>query len=459
MKKKTGFHLTAPQTIAVSFAAMILVGTCLLTLPIASQNGQSVGFLNALFTATSANCVTGLTVVNTLAHWSLFGQIVILVLIQLGGLGFITILTFSMLVLRKRILLRSRVVIQAAFSQDDTGGMVRLVRKVLRITLTIEAIGAVLLAIIFYAYSDIGVGKAIWHGIFHAVSAFCNAGFDLIGDASLVPYQTNIAINAVIMCLVIAGGLGFTVWGELIPAFDSRKVRMHRRLSLHAKLAIFTTAGLLFAGLVIFLVLEWNNPETLGNLNPGGKILAAMFQSVTLRTAGFYSIPQEGLGELSKLASSIFMFVGGSPAGTAGGVKTISIAVIFVAVMSALRGKQRMEVFGRTLPSLLLQKALTVVCMLLSVVVISTVTLHFSEAGNMFEHNIIDLIFESASAAGTVGNSTGITPYLSVVGKSVITLSMYLGRIGPITMLLALNLRLRESSDDVIYPQERVIIG
>ncbi|MDL2327822.1 TrkH family potassium uptake protein [Ruminococcaceae bacterium OttesenSCG-928-A11] len=460
---KRFFHLSPPQAITFSFAAMILVGAVLLNLPIASNDGQSIGFLNALFTATSANCVTGLVVVNTLAHWTLFGKIVILVLIQLGALGFISILTASMILLKRRITVRSRTVIQAAFNQDNVGGMVRLVKNVLKITLTVEVVGAVLLAIAFYASGGMGLGEAFFKGVFHSISAYCNAGFDIIGGESLTPYGNNVAINLIIMALIIIGGLGFTVWGEVIECARNRKKRSLRNrlafLSLHTKIALIVTAALIVLGAGLFLALEWGNPDTLGPLPAGQKLLSALFQSVTLRTAGFNTISQAGLTDFSKIVSSVLMFIGGSPAGTAGGIKTVTVGVILISMLSALRGKSRMEAFGRTLPLELLQKALTVTCTLLAVIFGAALVLHFSEQANTFPHSIIDLIFESASAAGTVGVTTGITPHLSAVGKGVITLCMFLGRLSPVTVVVALNMKMRATDDNIGYPDEKVIIG
>lgn len=460
---KRHFHLTPPQTIVFSFAAMILAGAVLLNLPIASNDGQSIGFLNALFTATSANCVTGLVVVNTLAHWTWFGKIIILVLIQLGALGFVSILTASMVLLKRRITLRSRTVIQAAFNQDGVGGMVRLVKGVFVITLTVEAVGAVLLAVAFYASGGMGPGQALSYGVFHSISAFCNAGFDIIGTESLTPYAGNLAVNLIIMALIIAGGLGFTVWGEVIENFHNRKKRSVKSrlafLSLHTKLVLVVTAALIVLGAGLFLLLEWSNPATLGPMPPSKKVLAAFFQSVTLRTAGFNTINQGGLTDFSQIISGVLMFIGGSPAGTAGGIKTVTLGVILISMLSALRGKNRMEAFGRTLSLELLQKALTVTITLLAVVFGAALVLHFTEAGSTAAPTTLDLLFESVSAAGTVGVSTGLTPFLSAAGKGVITLCMFLGRLSPVTVVVALNMKMRATDDNIGYPDEKVIIG
>lgn len=460
---KHHFHFTPPQLILLSFAAMILIGAFLLNLPISSNDGQSIGFINALFTATSANCVTGLVVVNTLTHWTLFGKIVILVLIQLGALGFVSILTASMMLFKRRITLRSRTVIQAAFNQDSVGGMVRLVKGVFVITFTIEAVGSVLLALVFYITGSMSFAEALGSGIFHSISAFCNAGFDIIGTESLTPYAGNLAVNLIIMALIVAGGLGFTVWGELIENVHNRKKRSLKShlafLSLHTKIVLVVTAALIVFGTGLFLLLEWSNPATLGTMPPGKKLLAALFQSVTLRTCGFNSISQAGLTDFSKIISGVFMFIGGSPAGTAGGIKTVTFCVILISMMSALRGNKRIEAFGRTLPLELLQKALTVTCTLLLVVVTAALVLNFTEVGSAFAPTALDLLFESVSAAGTVGVSTGLTPYLSAAGKGIITLCMFLGRLSPVTVVVALNIKMRATDDNIRYPDEKVIIG
>lgn len=464
VKTKRRFRAFPPRAIALSFACMILAGTGLLCLPIASQSGQSVGFVNALFTATSANCVTGLVVVNTAQHWTLFGQIVILLLIQLGGLGLVSVLTVGLVLLRHKISLENRLLIQAAFNQDNIGGMVRLVRMVIKITLCFEGAGAVLLAAGFYFTTPgIGLGRAIYYGIFHSISAFCNAGFDVLGPNSLVPYQGNVLINLVIMALIVCGGLGFTVWSELFYRSQAHPRRRLRQkwwfLSLHTKMVLLATGVLLLAGAGLILAFEWHNPDTLGPLPVPQKILAALFQSVTLRTAGFASVDQGALTAPSTLLSSLLMIIGGSPAGTAGGIKTVTIGIILVAMVSGLRGRRRLEAFGRTLPLDALQKALTVAVTFLLVVVLATFVLYFTESGNPFEHTLLDLFYEVSSAAGTVGLTTGITPHLSIAGRLVAILCMYLGRIGPVTAVIALSIRLKKGVDSLHYPSENVIIG
>lgn len=457
---KKHIHMSPSQTIMAGFAAMILIGAILLRLPIASKDG--ISFIDALFTATSANCVTGLVVVGTATHWTLFGKLVILALIQLGGLGFMTVLTLAMITIRRKISLRSRLTIRASFNQDDIGGMVRLVKKVIKITLFFETAGAVLLAALFLA-QGYSLSRSVTSGIFHSISAFCNAGFDIIGSESLIPFQTHALFNLVIMLLIVSGGLGFTVWMELIAALRSKKrasLRLKlRHLSLHTKIVFLMTAALILLGAVFFLLFEWNNPLTLGNLRAPEKGLAALFQSVTLRTAGFNTIPQSDLTEISKFTSCLFMLIGGSSVSTAGGMKTVTIGVILISMYSLLRGRSRMESLGRTLPLDLLQKALTVVATMLIVVAVSTILLHFTEQSSPYRPNFLDILYETCSAAGTVGLTTGLTPHLSFAGKIVIIVCMYLGRLSPVTVVVALNNRLHTQTDAVTLPVERVIIG
>lgn len=452
------------RMIALSFLLMIAVGTLFLTMPFASKSGESVGVVNALFTATSANCVTGLVVVNTLEHWTLFGQLTILMLIQLGGLGLVSVLTIGMVWLRKNISLENRLLVQTAFNQDKVGGMVLLVRHVLRITLLFEGIGAILLTIGFYLFTpNLGALKAAWMGIFHAVSSFCNAGFDIIGTSSLMPYQNNFFIMLVVMALIVCGGLGFTVWGDLLFGRRQRPTSTLFQkwvlLPLHNKLTLLITAFLIVGGGLFFLAFEWGNPTTLGALSTPSKFLNAAFQSVTLRTCGYFSINQAGLTEPSLLLSCLLMFIGGSPVSTAGGVKTVTLGILLIAVVSSLRGKNNLEGFGRTLPLDLLQKALTVIILLLVVVLTGTFAIYLIEVGNSYQHTLLDLLFEVTSAAGTVGSSTGITPHLSSASKIILSVCMFLGRTGPITVVLALNKQSRKKPDNIAYPHERVIIG
>ncbi|MCI8611355.1 MAG: Trk family potassium uptake protein [Clostridiales bacterium] len=461
-QKRTA-HLSAAQTIMVGFICMIFVGALLLNLPIASKSGESVGFINALFTATSANCVTGLVVVNTMAHWTLFGKAVILILIQIGALGFMTLITAAMILVRRNISLRSRQTIQTSFNQDNIGGMVRLVKRVVLITITFEAAGAILLGLFFWASGTMSLPRALGQGVFHAVSAFCNAGFDNIGAESLISLQKNVPINFIIMTLIVSGGIGFNVWTEIVRMIknkDKRSLRFRlRRLSLHSKIVFTMTGILIFGGALFFLIIEWSNPHTLGEMPVWEKLQASLFQSVTLRTAGFNTIPQDGLTEISQFVSCALMLIGGSPSGTAGGIKTVTLGIIAISMVSVIRGRNKLEAFGRSLPLDLLQKALSVASIMIIVVFVSATLLHFTELDNPYPHTFLDLFFETCSAAGTVGVTTGITPHLSDAGKIVLIFCMYIGRLSPITVVVALNKKLRAGDDSIGLPEERVTIG
>jgi trk system potassium uptake protein TrkH len=444
---------------------MIFAGALLLNLPAASENGKSVGFVNALFTAASANCVTGLVVVNTREHWSWFGKLVILLLIQLGALGFLTILTLGFLLLgpNQKISLKTRLLIQSSFNQESVGGMVRLVKSVFWVTAAAEASGAVLLACAFRLASSMTFFEACRQGLFHSISAFCNAGFDNIGPNSLTPYQENFLVNFAVMALIIAGGLGFSVWAELLPMMRNREKRSLRfrvnHLSLHGKMAIGVTAALILSGTALFTLFEWENSRTLGGLPPLQKARAALFQSITLRTAGFNTIDQGGLTDISKFFACLLMLIGGSPASAAGGMKTVTVGVIVVSMISALRGRNGVEAFGRSLSLDLLQKALAVACAMLAVTISAAIVLHFTEREALRRFSFIDLMFEICSAVGTVGVTTGLTPFLSEPGKLVVTFVMFLGRVSPMTIAVALNMKLETATDNTKYPEERVIIG
>jgi len=382
---------------------MILIGTFLLNLPYASKSGESIGFLNALFTATSANCVTGLVVVNTMGHWTLFGKIIILILIQFGALGFMTVITIAMMLTGQRISLRNRRAIQESFNQDN------------------------------------------------------------IGTNSFIPFQSSIPINFIIMVLIIAGGLGFNVWLDTIRLFRNKEKKSLRlrmiHMSLHSKIVLTVTGILIVGGMLLFLLLEWDNPDTIGKLTVLRRIQASLFQSVTLRTAGFNTVGQGELTEISKFISCVWMLIGGSPAGTAGGMKTVTIGVIAISVVSILRGRNRLEVFGRTLPFDLLQKALSVVATMLTVVFVSTILLYFTELSGQYHHSFIDLLYEVCSAVGTVGLTTGITSSISNEGKVILIICMYLGRLSPVTIAIALNAKLHRDTNNISLPKERVIIG
>ncbi|WP_423241290.1 TrkH family potassium uptake protein [Petroclostridium xylanilyticum] len=443
-------NFTPTQVIPLGFASVILIGAVLLTLPIASRNGNSIGFINALFTATSAVCVTGLVVVDTYTHWTIFGQVVILSLIQIGGLGFMTMATLFSLILGRRIGLKERLLIAESLNQYSLEGMVRLTRQILLGTLLFEGAGALILSIKFA--SEYGLALGIYKGIFHSISAFCNAGFDLMGDkgkfSSLVSYVDDTVVNLTIMALIVIGGLGFSVWEDIY------RVRSFRGLKLHTKLVLVVTAILLVFGFIIFFLLEFNNPKTLQPLSMKGKILAAMFQSVTPRTAGFNTLSLPDLTNASKFITIILMFIGGSPGSTAGGIKTATAGVLFFAVLSVLKGSEDTNMFKRRLNTEVVLRSLAIVVISLGIVIVTTTVLSIFEKATFIEQ-----IFEAVSAFGTVGLSLGITPNLNTASKIALIITMFLGRVGVLTMGLALTIKMQKSNAKYKYPEGKVMVG
>ncbi len=444
-REKTERSLSPAQIIAVGFAVTIFIGALLLNMPIASKDGQSVGFINALFTSTSAVCVTGLVVVDTGTYWTDFGKIVILCLIQIGGVGFMSMATMFSMLIGKRISLRERMVIQEALNQNDLSGLVRLTRHILVGTFLIELIGAILLSIVFIP--EKGFVKGVAYGVFHSVSAFCNAGFDIVGNGrSLTPYVDNIIVNFTIMGLIILGGIGFTV------IIDILKTGSLKRLSLHSKMVLSMTASLIITGFVLFFALEFNNPATLGTLSTKGKVLGALFQSVTPRTAGFNTIDMDSMRDSSKFLTIVFMFIGGSPGSTAGGIKTSTLAVLILTVLTLVKGKEHVEAFKRRISYSVVNKALAVVGIGMSLVILMTMALTLTES-----FDFLKIFFETVSAFATVGLSLGMTSSLSMTGKILISILMFSGRVGALTVLLALAGR--EKKTLTKYPEGRVIVG
>lgn len=454
-------NMSTPRLIAISFLLVIISGGLLLCLPISHQPEVDVKPLDAFFTATSAVCVTGLTTLVTATTWSVFGKIVILFLIQIGGLSLITIFTYFIVHLGRKVTLKDRLTVQATFNVNDLNGMVRLVLLVIRGTFLCEGIGAIILTFFFLDKGMIWY-NAIANGVFHSVSAFCNAGFDNIGEFSFMPYATDPVINFVVMGLIVMGGIGFSVWRDMGLKLKYKmkpSIKRAHKLSLHSRLALIATAVLIVGGAGYFLIAEYNNPETLGPLTIAGKVLCSFFQSITLRTAGFFTIAQNGLSETSKMVSSIFMLIGGSPGGTAGGMKTVTVATLFLSVWSTLNGRRNIFAFGRTLPTFTLLRSLTIIMIMLLLWLGGGAVLAATEHGSVFSHTPADLLFEVASALGTVGVSTGITPFLSSAGKLLLMMCMYVGRIGPITIILSLQQRSSAVNERIQYPDEDVMIG
>lgn len=451
------FRLKPTQILVLGFASLILLGAILLNLPIASNNGESIGFVNALFTATSAVCVTGLVVVNTLAHWTMFGKIVILILIQIGGLGFMTITTTLFIILGRKIRLKERLIIQEALNQYSLSGMVRLTKNIFLGTLLLELIGAILLSIKFVPdYGSYGV----FMGIFHSISAFCNAGFDIVGDSSLTPYVGDVLVNITVMTLIVLGGLGFTVWLDVIRVSKDKVEKRYSfkkwftKLTLHSKLVLVLTFGLIVFSFIFFLIIEGNNPATLGNAPIKDKFLGSLFQSVTPRTAGFNTIPLDSMNDASKFMTIILMFIGGSPAGTAGGVKTVTVGVLFIVVLSVIRAREDAEIFDRKIPENIIKRALAVIMISLSVVIAVTMALSLSETGSFMK-----IFFEAVSGFATVGLTLGLTGSLTTVGKIVICITMFIGRLGPVTMAVAFSIRANRKNSSIKKPEEKIMVG
>ncbi len=436
------FELNPSQTIVVGFAAIILAGAILLSMPAASASGRAVPFLTALFTATSATCVTGLVVVDTGTAWSLFGQLIIMALIQLGGLGYMTIATLMAMALGRRVGLRERIVLQEAHNLYTIGGVVRFTRTVILITAVIEGIGAVLLSLRWVP--EFGVIRGLYYAAFHSISAFNNAGFDLMGGfRSMTRYVGDVPVNLVLAALIIAGGLGFTVLVDL---------GQPRRLTLHARVVLVTTASLIGLGSLLVFLLELHNPATLAPLPAGQKVLASFFQSVTPRTAGFNTLDVSKMFEPTLILLVALMFIGASPGGTGGGIKTTTFVAPLAVIISMLRGRSDPELFRRRLDPMVIYKAVTIALVAVAFVITMSTMLSFVE-----RLDFVPALVEITSAFGTVGLSTGITPDLNAVGRIIVMLTIFAGRVGLLTMAFALTRR--QQPANFRYPEERIIVG
>ena len=446
-------RFTTTQIILLSFLLVILIGSVLLALPISSANENAVPYIDALFTATTSTCVTGLVTLPTFSTWSVFGQIVILILIQIGGLGVITIMTGLMLLLNRKLGIGDRLLIQDAFNLNTMSGLVKFVKNVLFGTLIIEGIGAVLYMFVFVP--EFGA-KGIWISVFNSISAFCNAGIDIITENSLCDYATNPLINIVTSALIILGGLGYIVWWDVLRVVKSRSPKnrkIFRHLTLHSKIAITVTASLILAGAILIFIFEYANPLTIGEMNLFDKIQVSFFQSVTTRTAGFASVPQENLTNASAAISLLLMMIGGSPVGTAGGMKTVTLAVLICSAFATIRNKNSATLFGRRISDDSVKKAVAVVVMFLTICATSTVlVLATSNA------SAIDVVYETVSATATVGLSRNFTATLNAFGKLIIIVTMYFGRVGPISLAVALGSK-NESQNVISEPTEDISIG
>lgn len=440
-------NLNPAQILVLGFAFIIIIGGILLATPFVTQTGESTGFIKGLFTATSAVCVTGLVVVDTGTHWNIAGQVIILILIQIGGLGIMTMATSVALIIGRKISLRSRLIMQEALNQFTIQGVVRLTKYIIITTFIIEGIGAFFLSMNFIP--EYGTAKGIYYGVFHSISAFCNAGFDIIGNGrSLTPYVENLSFNFIIMTLIILGGIGFTV---LIDVFRTRNFK---KFSLHSKIVVTMTIALLLLGFLFFFIMEFNNPETLGSLSLKGKFTASMFQSVTTRTAGFNTIQLDQMYDSSKLMTILLMFIGGSPGSTAGGMKTTTVALVILLIVSVVKGREDVEFAHRRISRDNVNRALTVIGIGMSLGFIVPFLLSITEKGTSF----ITLFFEAISALGTVGLSLGYTPNLSTLGQIIIIFTMFAGRVGALTIVFALAAK-QQNKALIRYPESKVSVG
>lgn len=448
MKK---IHLSTTQIILLSFLGVILLGSVLLAMPVSSAGAEPVPYLDALFTATTATCVTGLVTVPTAGTWSLFGQIVILLLIQIGGLGVITVMSGIMLLLNRKMGIGDRLLIQDAFNLNSMAGLTKFVQKVLLGTLLVELAGAVLYMFVFVP--EFGA-RGVWISLFNSVSAFCNAGIDIIGQNSLCDYATNPIVTITTCALIILSGLGYIVWWDVLRVTGGgRKKRRFRLLTLHSKIAIVMTLGLVFGGTALILLFEYHNPDTMGGMPLGNKLQIALFQSVTTRTAGFVSVPQENLTNASAAVSLMLMLVGGSPVGTAGGIKTVTVAVLFCSALATIRNRDSATLFGRRISDSSIKKAVAVAVAFLSICGLSTLLLMAT-----CEASALDIVYETVSATATVGLSRNLTGRLNDFGKLVIIVTMYFGRVGPMSMAVALGSK-KVKQNIISEPSEEIIVG
>lgn len=439
---------SALPMIAGGFMGIILLGSLLLTLPVASATGARVPWFDTLFTSTSAVCVTGLVVRDTGTAYSTFGHVVLLVLIQLGGLGFMTFATLIFRLMGRSFSMRERMIMRESLNEDDMGGMVQLVLWVARSAFTVELAGALLFAIRLIPIY--GPGKGAFFALFHAVSAFCNAGFDLFGGGqSLTGFTGDVLMNLTAIAMVVIGGLGFSTLHDMLDK------RSFRRFRLHTKLVLVSYGALLLGGFLLTLVLEWSNPATLGPLSFGDKLMASLFQSVTLRTAGFNTIDQAGLRDCTKLIGGFLMLIGAAPASTGGGIKVTTLAIMVLTVRMVAKGESSIVVFGRRIDRALIQRTVAITCIAVAVAFVDVCALSLMQPDAAF----LDLYYECVSAVGTVGISAIGSANLKPLARILIIITMYIGRIGPLTMALLFSRRQSRAKELLRYPEDRVMIG
>lgn len=457
-KKKKTFSPT--RRIAFSFFMVIIIGSILLSFSFSNQ-GATLPYLDHLFIATSATCVTGLVPFVVSEQYTLIGQLIILALIQIGGLGFLTLLNVMLVAFKKKLSYTNKIIMQEALNQSSMGAIAEYIKRVIKYTIFFEILGAIFLSFVFVP--EFGLYKGLYYSVFHSISAFCNAGFDVLGATSLMNYQSNLLVNMVICTLIISGGLGFIVWVDIRLSWrrykENFKVFQLKRylatLSLHTKIVLVVTVFLLVFGTVAIMALEFHNPETLGPMSWSQKLLASFFQSTTLRTAGFATLDMALLYDPTKLLMSVMMFIGGSPAGTAGGIKTVTLAIMTLYVLALVKGNDTIKVMKRSISDQVVKRSLTIAMVSFFITILALFVLSITE--NL---PFIDLVFEIFSAFATVGLSASVTPLLTTVGKIVIIILMYIGRIGPISMVLIFAKRYSQmKGKDIVYPPSDVLIG
>ena len=449
LNQRQKYRFSPTQLISVIFALIILTGTLLLNLPAAARDGRSCGFLPALFTATSATCVTGLSLFDTWSQWSAFGQIVIICMIELGGLGFMSAASLFVFLFRKKVGLKQRMVMAQSLSLTDMEGVVKLQRVVILGSLLIQLIGALILLVRFWP--EYGFLRALRWGVFHSISAFCNAGFDIFGylepGTSLMLFNNDPVVLLTISALITLGGLGFFVWQEVV------QVRKWNKLSVYTRLVLLTSGVLLLGGTVLFCLLEWNNPDTLGNMSLPQKLLNGLFQSVTTRTAGFFAVDQAGLTEGGKAATILLMLIGGSSGSTAGGIKTVTIVTLLLFVWSRIRSRSTVCVFKKTIPERQVLDAMTIVSILVGLSVFGGIFI-----SSTCDVGFTDALYEAASALATVGLTAGVTGSLTVPAQILIIIYMYFGRVGVLTLSLGFLMGNR-AEERYRYAYTNLLIG
>lgn len=441
--KKTS--LTPMRILAIGFAIVIFTGAVLLSLPVSSADGKATPFVDCLFIATSSTCVTGLVTLDTGTHWNYFGKTVIMILIEVGGLGFMSFATLLALLLGRKISLQERLIMQESLNSFKLQGLVKMAKYVLIFTFTVQTIAALILSTQFIPM--FGLAKGIYYSVFHSISGFCNAGIDLFGNFnSLTSFNNNPVVILTIGMLIIIGGLGFYVWQEIY--FNGIK-----RLSTSTKLVLTVTGILIFGGMALMYLFEMNNPATIQNMDLKGKLLSSWFASVTPRTAGFNSISTSDMSPAGRFLTIILMFIGGSPGSTAGGIKTTTFGILFLTVLSVVRGRDDVEIYKKRISRELVKRAVAITSIAMCLITVVTMILCITEKGASLEY----IIYETVSAFGTVGLTLGLTPHLSVAGKLVLAFTMYCGRVGPLT--LAIALAKRNSMKGIRYPEDKIIVG